>query len=752
MAARMSLVVVESPTKVKTIQKYLDPGFVVKASLGHLKDLPKSKLGIDVKKGFALQYVPVRAKAKTLEDLKKAGKKAKALYVATDPDREGEAIGWHIAQELKLPPDKVYRVLFNEITEKAVKAAFKDPGRIDQKRVDAQQARRALDRLVGYKISPLLWDKIRRGLSAGRVQSVAVRLICEREQEIRAFVPQEYWSLHAYLAAAVPPEFVATLREKNGEKLVPTSEGETQAIVAEVGRLPFVVKSVERGERRKNPSPPFITSTLQQDAGRKLRFSASKTMMVAQQLYEGVEIGNDGPVGLITYMRTDSPRVAAEAQTAARDVIAARYGAETLPDRPPFYRARKSAQEAHEAIRPTLLDHPPERLARHLGRDQLALYRLIWERFLASQMRPAVYDTLTVDITAGPYLFRALGSQLRSPGFMAVYIEAPDETAATVAPEDVESEVSGMPPLEVGQRLGLVRLDPKQHFTQPPPRYTEASLVKELEEKGIGRPSTYAQILTTIQKREYVQKDRGSLAPTDLGETVNNLLVKHFPDIFEVAFTAQMEESLDEIEEGNRKWQKTVGEFYKPLEEDLKRAGVQAEDLKAGKPTDETCPKCGEGKLLEKWGRYGRFLACERYPDCKYTRNPGDSAQAEPEQAGVTCDKCGKPMIFKQSRYGRFIGCSGYPDCKNIKPITMGIPCPQEGCTGELAERRSKRGRAYFGCANFPTCRFVVWQRPIVTPCPKCGAPFLTQRGGRGKRIAACWREGCDYRRELESA
>ena len=752
MAARTSLVVVESPTKVKTIQKYLDPGFVVKASLGHLKDLPKSKLGIDVKKGFALQYVPVRAKAKTLEDLKKAGKKAKALYVATDPDREGEAIGWHIAQELKLPPDKVYRVLFNEITEKAVKAAFKDPGRIDQKRVDAQQARRALDRLVGYKISPLLWDKIRRGLSAGRVQSVAVRLICEREQEIRAFVPQEYWSLHAYLAAAVPPEFVATLREKNGEKLVPTSEGETQAIVVEVERLPFVVKSVERGERRKNPSPPFITSTLQQDAGRKLRFSASKTMMVAQQLYEGVEIGNDGPVGLITYMRTDSPRVAAEAQTAARDVIASRYGAETLPDRPPFYRARKSAQEAHEAIRPTLLDHPPERLARHLGRDQLALYRLIWERFLASQMRPAVYDTLTVDITAGPYLFRALGSQLRSPGFMAVYIEAPDETAATVAPEDVESEVSGMPPLEVGQRLGLVRLDPKQHFTQPPPRYTEASLVKELEEKGIGRPSTYAQILTTIQKREYVQKDRGSLSPTDLGETVNNLLVKHFPDIFEVAFTAQMEESLDEIEEGNRKWQKTVADFYKPLEEDLKKAGVQAEDLKAGKPTDETCPKCGEGKLLEKWGRYGRFLACERYPDCKYTRNPGDSAQAEPEQAGVTCDKCGKPMVFKQSRYGRFIGCSGYPDCKNIKPITMGIPCPQEGCTGELAERRSKRGRAYFGCANFPTCRFVVWQRPIVTPCPKCGAPFLTQRGGRGKRIAACWREGCDYRRELESA
>ena len=752
MAGRTSLVVVESPTKVKTIQKYLDRGYVVKASLGHLKDLPKSKLGIDVKKGFAPQYVPVRTKAKTLEELKKAGKKAKALYVATDPDREGEAIGWHIAQELKLPPDKVFRVLFNEITEKAVKAAFKDPGRIDQKRVDAQQARRVLDRLVGYKVSPLLWEKIRRGLSAGRVQSVAVRLICEREKEIRAFVPQEYWSLHAHLAAAVPPEFVASLREKDGAKLVPVNEAETQAVIAEVERAHFVVKTVERGERRKNPSPPFITSTLQQDAGRKLRFSASKTMMIAQQLYEGVDVGNGGPVGLITYMRTDSPRVAAEAQNAARDVIAARYGVDTLPDRPPFYRARKTAQEAHEAIRPSLLDYPPERLARHLSRDQLALYRLVWERFLASQMRPALYETLTVDVTAGPYLFRALGSQLRSPGFMAVYIEAPDESAPAPAPEDVEAEVSGMPPLEVGQRLGLVRLDPKQHFTQPPPRYTEASLVKELEEKGIGRPSTYAQILTTIQKREYVQRDRGSLSPTDLGETVNDLLVKAFPHIFEVAFTAQMEESLDEIEEGDRKWVETVREFYRPFEADLKEAGITMEDFKAGKPTDEPCPKCGEGKLLEKWGRFGRFLACERYPECKYTRNPGDSAQAEPEQAGVNCDKCGKPMVFKQSKYGRFIGCSGYPECKNIKKITIGIPCPQEGCGGELTEQRSKRGRSYFGCANYPTCRFVVWQRPVATPCPKCGAPFLTQRGGRGKRFVACWREGCDYRREIESA
>ncbi len=752
MAGRTSLVVVESPTKVKTIQKYLDRGYVVKASLGHLKDLPKSKLGIDVKKSFAPQYVPVRTKTKTLDELKRIGKKAKALYIATDPDREGEAIGWHIAQEIGLPPERVFRVLFNEITEKAVKAAFKDPGRIDQKRVDAQQARRVLDRLVGYKISPLLWERVRRGLSAGRVQSVAVRLICEREREIRAFVPQEYWSLHAYLAAALPPEFVATLRERAGEKIVPSTGAETQAIVAELEHVAFVVKTVDRGERRKNPSPPFITSTLQQDGARKLRFSASKTMMVAQQLYEGVDIGEGGPVGLITYMRTDSPRVAADAQAEARDVIAARYGAETLPERPPFYRARKTAQEAHEAIRPSLLDHPPERLARHLSRDQLGLYRLIWERFLASQMCAAIYDTLTVDVTAGPYLFRALGSHLRAPGFMAVYIEAPDESAAPAAPDEIESEVSGMPPLEAGQRLGLVRLDPKQHFTQPPPRYTEASLVKELEEKGIGRPSTYAQILTTIQKREYVQKDRGALSPTELGETVTDLLVKAFPDIFEVAFTAQMEESLDEIEEGDRKWVETVRQFYVPFAKDLKQAGIDMENLKEGKATDETCPTCGEGKLLEKWGRFGRFLACERYPDCKYTRNLGESAQAEPEPAGINCDKCGRPMIFKQSRFGRFIGCSGYPECKNLKPITMGIPCPQEGCGGELTERRSKRGRAYFGCANFPTCRFVVWQRPVVTPCPKCGAPFLTQRGGRGKRFVACWREGCDYRRETESA
>jgi DNA topoisomerase-1 len=581
------------------------------------------------------------------------------------------------------------------------------------------------------------------------VQSVALRLVVERERAIRAFVPQEYWSLHAHLAAAVPPEFEATLREKAGEKVELHTEAETRAVVAAVEGQPFVVKDVVRGERKKNPAPPFITSTLQQEAARKLRFSASKTMMVAQQLYEGVEIGADGAVGLITYMRTDSPRVAADAQTEAREAIAARWGASTLPDRPPVYRARKSAQEAHEAIRPTLVDRGPEALARYLTRDQLALYRLVWGRFLASQMRPAVYDTLTVDITAGAYLFRAQGSALREPGFMAVYIEATDEGSAT---EEPEGEVSGLPLLEPGQPLSLVRLEPKQHFTQPPPRYTEASLVKELEEKGIGRPSTYAQILTTIQKRDYVRRDRGTLTPTELGELVTDLLVEAFPDLLEVEFTAQMEESLDEIEEGERRWVETVRDYYGRFVKDLKRAHREMDDLKKGKRTDETCPTCGEGQLLERWGRFGRFLACERYPDCKYTRNVGDNGSLpEPQPAGMDCPTCGRPMVFKDGRFGRFIACSGYPECKTTRPITIGIPCPQEGCGGELTERRSKRGKLYYGCANYPTCKFVVWQRPVAGACPKCGAPFLLARANRGKRYLACWREGCDYRRDDEA-
>ena len=542
--AKRSLVVVESPTKVKTIQKYLDSTFLVKASMGHIMDLPKSKLGVDVRKGFAPEYKVLPAKRKVLEELRKAAEKADALYVATDPDREGEAIGWHLAQQLPVDHRKVYRVLFNEITERAIKAAFRQPGKIDPKKVSAQQARRVLDRLVGYNLSPLLWSKVQRGLSAGRVQSVAVRLIVDREREIRAFVPVEYWSLHATLRGTHPGEFTATLKEVRGEKPSLSTEADVQAIVQALEGARFVVTAVNRGERKKNPAPPFITSTLQQEAWRKLRFTAKKTMMLAQQLYEGVEVGDEGAVGLITYMRTDSVRVAREAQSEAREWIQGRLAAEYLPEAPPIYRSRKTAQEAHEAIRPTDSAREPKALARFLTREQLALYRLIWERFLASQMRPAVYETVSADIQAGECLFRAQGSTLRFQGFMAVYVESREESE-TASEEEAEAI---LPPLESGDVLTLLALEPKQHFTQPLPRYTEASLVKELEERGIGRPSTYAQIMSTILERGYVKRERGVLFPTELGSHVTDFLLPHFPEVMDVEFTAKLEEALDQIE------------------------------------------------------------------------------------------------------------------------------------------------------------------------------------------------------------
>ena len=735
-----TLVVVESPTKVKTIQKYLDSQYVVKASLGHVRDLPPSKLGVDVEKNFKPHYVVLRSKSKVLQELKKAAEKVQRVYVATDPDREGEAIGWHLAQELPVNKDQVYRVLFNEITEKAIRTAFAAPGRIDLKKVDAQQARRILDRLVGYKLSPLLWEKVQRGLSAGRVQSVAVRLVADREREIKAFVPQEYWSLTARLAASSPPEFPALLKEKDGEKVSLASEADAQAVLRDLAGIPFVVRGVNKGERRRNPAPPFITSTLQQEAGRKLRFSASKTMMVAQQLYEGVEIDAEGPTGLITYMRTDSPRVAAEAQAEVRDVIAARFGQEHLPERPPVYRAKKSAQEAHESIRPTSPHRTPESLRSVLTRDQFALYKLIWERFMASQMLPALYDTVSADVAAGPYLFRAQGSTLRFPGFMAVYVESPEEAAT------IEEAEGSIPEMTIGEQLACLGLDPKQHFTQPPPRYTEASLVKELEERGIGRPSTYAQILTTIQQRGYVKREKGTLFPTELGLLVTDLLVASFPEVMEVEFTAQMEESLDEIEEGERKWVETVKKFYDRFARSLKRARKEMDDLKEGKPTDQICPECGS-PLLERWGKFGRFLACTGYPECKYTRNLENGQGREVVETEEVCDQCGKKMVIKEGRYGKFLACQGYPECKNTKPLTIGIPCPEDG--GGLVERRSKRGKAYFTCANYPDCKFLLWYRPVSEPCPKCGAPFLVQRGGgRGRGpVLACWREGCNYRK-----
>jgi DNA topoisomerase-1 len=744
--AKRSLVVVESPTKVKTIQKYLDGKFIVKASMGHVRDLPKSQLGVDPKKNFKPKYVISPAKLKVLEDLKKAAEKSEALYVATDPDREGEAIGWHLAQELAVDKKKVYRITFNEITERAVKAAFTKPGKIDMHKVDAQQARRVLDRLVGYSLSPLLWDKVQRGLSAGRVQSVAVRLIVDREREIGAFVPVEYWSLHARLSAKQPPEFEATLREVAGEKASLTNEAETQALVARLDGQRFVVRSVTRGERRRNPAPPFITSTLQQDAGRKLGFSAKKTMTVAQQLYEGVELGEEGAVGLITYMRTDSVRIAQEAQADARRWTTERLGAEYLPDAPPAYKSRGGAQEAHEAIRPSDVNRDPKSVARFLTKDQLALYRLIWERFLASQLMPAVYDTVSADIVAGDCLFRAQGQTLKFKGFTAVYVESreDDDSAA-----DDEAD-RAMPLLEEGEVLRLHGLDPRQHFTQPPPRYTEASLIKALEELGIGRPSTYASILgTIINERGYVRRERRTLFPTELGVAVTDKLLPFFGDIMNVEFTAQMEGELDKVEEGEMSWVDTIKDFYEPFKRDLARAKKEMGSEKAGVKIGEACPECG-GDLLERRGRFGKFIACSNYPDCKYKRNLPGSERAEDQPTDETCPTCSKPMVIKHGRFGKFIACSGYPDCKTTKPVTLGIACPQPNCGGQLVERRSRKGRTFYGCSAYPACNFVVWQRPVAEPCPKCGATFVTERVARGRQTRTCVREGCDYKQEEE--
>ena len=743
--AKRGLVVVESPTKVKTIAKYLDGKYVVKASMGHVRDLPKSQLGVDPKKNFKPKYVVTPAKKKVLDDLIKAAEKADTLYVATDPDREGEAIGWHLAQSLPIAKKNVYRITFNEITQRAVRAAFENPGRIDIKKVDAQQARRVLDRLVGYSLSPLLWDKIRRGLSAGRVQSVAVRLIVDREREIGAFVPVEYWSLHARLKAKQPPEFTATLREVDGEKAALADEATTQALMARLDGERFLVRSVNRGERKRNPAPPFITSTLQQDAGRKLGFSAKKTMTVAQQLYEGVEVGEDGPVGLITYMRTDSVRIAAEAQAEARRWATARLGAEYLPEAPPTYKSRGSAQEAHEAIRPSDVNHEPKALARHLTKDQLSLYRLIWERFLASQLMPALYDTVAADLVAGPTVFRAQGQTMKFRGFTAVYVESREEDDAA-ADEDAESAI---PLLEEGEVLTLLGLDPKQHFTQPPPRFTEASLIKLLEEQGIGRPSTYASILgTIINDRGYVRRDRRTLFATELGIEVTDLLLPFFKDIMNVEFTAQMETELDKVEEGDLDWVDAVQDFYKPFQRDLADAKKRMRNIKGGVETGEACPECGE-PLKERWGRFGKFIACSAYPECKYKKNLPGNERPEDQPTDEICPTCGKPMVIKHGRFGKFIACSGYPECKTTKPVTLGIACPK--CDkGQLVERRSRKGRTFFGCSAYPDCDFVVWQRPVAEPCPKCGAVFLTERIARGQRTQRCVREGCDFTREAE--
>ncbi len=753
-----NLVIVESPAKAKTIKRYLGPSYEVTPSVGHVVDLPKSKLGVDIKKNFEPEYHVIPGKAKVIESIKKAAKGKENIYLATDPDREGEAIAWHLSQRLgKANGTRIHRILLHEITANAVKEAIQHPGELDSRLYDAQQARRVLDRLVGYQISPLLWEKVKRGLSAGRVQSVALRIIVEREREREAFRAEEYWTLDARLQAANPPVFKARLfswkDQRIDNKAYKLPEAQVREIVKAVEKAPFIVRSIERKEVRRSPAPPFITSRLQQEASRKLYFQPSRTMRIAQRLYEGIELGDQGAVGLITYMRTDSPRVSDQALEAVRSHIASKYGKEYLPERPILYRSSKSAQEAHEAIRPTALERDPESLAPYLSKEELSLYKLIYDRFVSSQMNPAVYDRTTVDIDAGDAVFRATGQTMKFDGFMRVYIEGQDETSA-------EDEAENLPAMTEGEKLALLGLDPEQHFTQPPPRFTQATLIKELEEKGIGRPSTYAAIMTSILNREYVEEDESKrIRPTTLGRTVSDLLVQAFPDIIEVGFTAQMEEDLDKVEEGKENWVKTLKRFYGPFEKRLGEAKKKMPTIKrTGLPTGIKCEVDG-GEMVVKWGRNGEFLACSNYPKCtntkEFTRDDQGEIQIKepsaPAPTDQTCDKCGKPMVLKRSRFGEFLGCSGYPECDGIKrlraePVKTGVPCP-ECKEGEMLERRSRRGKIFYGCGRYPKCKFASWDRPIAQACPKCGSPYLLEK--TTKREGTTWRcprEECGHK------
>jgi DNA topoisomerase-1 len=749
------LVIVESPAKAKTIEKILGKGYTVKASVGHVRDLPPKRLGVDLQDGFTPEYIVIRGKAKVLDELRSSAKRAGKIYLAPDPDREGEAIAWHIAQELDgRKRDTIYRVLFNEITPRAITAAMRNPGRIDEHKVNAQQARRILDRLVGYQISPLLWRKVRRGLSAGRVQSVALRLICDREKEIEAFVPEEYWTITAVLEGDQPPSFEAQLAKIGGKKAQIQTAEVAQRIAAQLRNAQFVVGEVKTRERRRQPPAPFITSRLQQDGANRLRFSARKTMTLAQGLYEGLAIGPDGVVGLITYMRTDSTRVSEDAQRETLEFINATYGQQYAPEKPNVHRSKKSAQDAHEAIRPTSTLRTPDQLHRYLERDHHGLYQLIWARFVASQMRPAIFDVTTADIQASEFGLRASGSVLKFDGFLKVYTE---DQPTTRDGNDEEAHLSrALPPLQPGQVLRVLDVKPEQHFTQPPPRYTEASLVAELEKRGIGRPSTYATILSIIQDRNYVETKERKFYPTELGRLVSDLLVEHFPDVMDVEFTAAMEDLLDLVEEGKKPWVGVLHEFYEPFEKNLQAASQRMPSVKnMVEPTTEVCEKCGKPMVI-RLGRYGKFLACSGYPECKATR-PLKTEETEASPVGTlsseVCDQCGSPMVVRKGRYGEFLACSAYPACKVAKPMRLGVACPTEGCTGELVQRRTKRGRLFYGCNRFPDCQYTLWSKPVPMPCPECQAPFLVEQGSARKgKLLRCIREGCGYESPVEGA
>ncbi len=750
-----SLVVVESPAKAKTIEKILGKDFIVDSSVGHIRDLPRKELGVDVDNHFKPKYVMIRGKGQVVKAIQEKAKKVDCIYLAADPDREGEAICWHLATELKKAKKPIYRIIYNEVTQSAILEAIKNPGTIDQALVDAQQARRVLDRLVGYKISPILWRSVKPGLSAGRVQSVAVRLICEREAEIEAFNPEEYWTLTATLTPKQKEHLFPAKLHKIGTKKgelnnygFKIDEERAKELASDAKDQTYIVEKVQKREKKQNMAAPFKTSTLQQEASRKLRFTAKKTMMVAQKLYEGLDIGKEGLVGLITYMRTDSTRVAQEALTAVRKHIKTTYGPEYLPARAVTHSKNSGAQDAHEAVRPTTPLRTPDSLKKHLTKDQYRLYELIWKRFIASQMKPAILDATTIDIKAGRYLFRATGSVIKFDGFRRVYMEGQDDVASNG--NDGDGENANLPDVKDGEILDLRKLEPKQHFTQPPPRYNEATLVKALEAKEIGRPSTYASIISTIQEREYITKEQRRLLPTDVGRLVNELLIQGFPDIVDVEFTKEMEQKLDTIAEGKVDWVNTLGEFYPPFQEALKEAPDKMYEARKAMEVEsgEQCEKCG-GNMIVKWGRYGRFLGCSNYPDCKNIKaiNGDNTPAAEPEVTDTLCEKCGEQMVIKQSRTGsRFLACSGYPKCKNAKPIPMGVDCPEPECDGYLGERRSKRGRVFYGCSNYPKCGFACWDKPIPEPCPKCDATFLVEKTPKsGETIHECASKECDY-------
>ncbi len=795
-----NLVIVESPAKAKTINKFIGKDYVVKASVGHVRDLPKSELGVD-EVTFEPKYEVLEGKEKVVSELRAAAKKADTIFIASDPDREGEAIGWHVLSLLGKDATKVRRVLFHEITKNAVRKAIENPTDLDMNKVNAQQARRVLDRLVGYKISPLLWDKVRRGLSAGRVQSVALKMIAEREEAIKAFVPEEYWTFAAKLAAEVPPQFIAKLSKVEGKKADVSNEQDARVIETALKGGSYKVASVVKKERKQSAAPPFITSTLQRAAYNRFKYPVKRTMQIAQKLYEGKELGSAGMVGLITYMRTDSVRISDDAITEVRGYIATKYGADILPEKPNVYRVKKAAQaqDAHEAIRPTTLEFDPEAIKDFLSREEYNLYKLIWDRFVASQMKPALFDVTDADIVNGSYTLRASGEVQKFAGFLAVFQDGMKEDEDEEGTENAKA----LPPLNEGDVLTLVNLDTKQNFTQPPPRFTEATLVKTLEENGIGRPSTYGQILTTIQTRDYTYKHEGKFYPTQLGMVVAKLLKQSFGDIIDEGYTAELEEKLDNIEEGRVEWKTAIHDFSIKFNADLVRAATEMTEVKrTGVETDEKCENCGSPMSI-KFGRFGEFLACTNYPECKTTKEmaKGDAAEAVAEGEQVVCDKCGKPMqlkrsrfgqfyactgypeckntkdprlmkaniptepqppcencgkemVLKSGRYGPFYSCSGYPDCKNIRKLgggkstpakPTGVKCPT--CNeGELVERRSRRG-IFYSCSRYPKCDFALNNRPVPRECPKCHAPYLLEKETKREgHIEYCNNPECDYR------